>query len=84
MVVIKEVSERFKMELYRNTGYALCSPMCFMIANAVMSGKLELLYHIGIVFALGLFGFGFILILHAMTIAMGLNVILSKYTGIHR
>lgn len=78
MVEIYEISEKFKMELYRNTGYALCSPFCLMIANAIMSGKIKPIFHFGTILSIGLFGLGFILILHAMVVAMELDVLKSK------
>ncbi len=84
MVEIPEISEKFKMELYRNTGFALCSPFCFMMGNAIMSGNLEPLSHWGLLIAIGLFVMGFMSILHAMVVAMELDVLKSKYARVYR
>ncbi len=78
MVGIYETSEKFKMELYRNIGFALCTPLCFMIGNAIMAGSLKPLSHWGLLFALVFFIIGFIATSYAMLVAMELDMLKSR------
>ncbi len=79
MVVIKEISERFKIELYRNTGFAFCSPFCLMIGNSIMNGNPKTLIHLGTPIAMVFFAIGFMMIVHAMQVAMQLDMVKSRY-----
>ncbi len=81
MVVIYEFREKFRADIFKTFGLALCSPLCIVIGNTLVQGNVKFLLHWGALIALILFVIGYRILNYALLVSAKLDELKYGYHG---
>jgi len=81
MVVIYEFRERFRADVFKAFGFALCSPLCLVIGNTLIHGDVKYLVHWGTLAAFIFFIIGYKVLNYALLISAMLDELKYDYNG---
>ena len=77
--IVFEQAYKFRAEVHRTVGYAICTPLSLMILNALLKNKLGLIFNLTNSLAFLMFIVGVLSVTHGLTIMTKLDEVKYRY-----